>query len=296
MSVLRIAFLGQNVADCLEPLKALHARFGIAAVVESAPRGFDVDHFGGVRRAEQTRRSKLMRLARRENVPYFLFTNVRTDELAAFLAYQRIDLMCVASMSGLLREPALGVPTLGTLGYHPSMLPKYRGPNPWFWQYYFMEREGGVSIFFLDAGEDSGDIAQQEPFSISLGLPFSGLHQRCVEVGTRLFIQAVEAILANRCSRMVQRHLLCPFRARGVARNEPLIEWKSWPLLRIWHVLRGTTKWLDAIDTKRIPICKAWRVGEMELRPSCLEPGVVGEDADGYFVAHNEGRIRIYVS
>jgi len=290
--MLRIAFLGQNVADCLEPLKALHARFGIAAIIESAPRGFNFDRYGDIGRAEQARRSKLMRLARSEKLPYFLLTNSRLPELASFLTLQKIDLMCVASMSGLLREPALSIPKRGVLGYHPSLLPNYRGPNPWFWQYYFMESESGVSIFFLDSGEDSGDIALQKSFPLSLGMPFPDLHRKCVDAGTQLFIEAVVAISENRCPRKSQRHLLCPFRARGVERSEALIEWDAWPITRVWHMLRGTSKWLDIFP--KIGSKSDWRVGEIEPTTSGLKAGTIGEDSDGFFFAHREGRIRIF--
>src|SRR5262249_55236942 len=125
MSSLRVAFLGQNVPDSLALLRALRANGCLAAIVESAPRAFDLAHYETVQRAEQTRRSKLMRAARKERLPYFLLTNSRSAELAAFLVRLRINLMCVASMSGLLRRPALDAPQLGVIGYHPSLLPKY---------------------------------------------------------------------------------------------------------------------------------------------------------------------------
>ena len=293
MSLLRIAFLGQNVSDSLELLKAIHNNVGLVAIVESAPRGFDVSRYGNIFNAENKRRSKLMRLARKEKLPYFLLTSSRITELADFISEHEINLMCVASMSGLLREPALCAPKLGMIGYHPSLLPKYRGPNPWFWQYYFMEREGGVSIFFLDAMEDTGDIAYQESFPIVPGLPFVGLHQKCIEVGTRLMIQTVEAISLNRCPRMAQKHLLCPFRARGISKCEALIQWEEWPLLRVWHVLRGTAKWLDAVRSDQLPWGRPWHVGDMVPTPSTIRAGEVGKDAEGFFIAHREGRIRI---
>ncbi len=291
MMSLRIAFLGQNVIDSIGLLSVLHATFTIAAVVESAPRKADLSYYGGAHRAEFKRRSKLMRFARRKNVPYFLLTNLRTKELAEFLYNNKIDLMCVVSMAGLLREPALSAPRLGVLGYHPSILPNYRGPNPWFWQYYFMEKEAGVSIFFLDSGEDSGDIVYQESLPLALGMPFPDLHQKCVDLGGKLLAKAIFAILENRCPRQVQKHISCPFRARGIDRSEPLIEWHIWPIQRVWHVLRGTLKWLD--PTPSIPASIISSVGQIDRTPTKLEAGTIGEDSDGFFFAHNEGRIRV---
>ena len=44
-----------------------------------------------------------------------------------------VDLIVVASFSWILKHPLIGVPRLGCINVHPSLLPLYRGPEPNYW-------------------------------------------------------------------------------------------------------------------------------------------------------------------
>lgn len=60
------------------------------------------------------------------------------------------DLICVYSISELLRENIYRIPGYGTINLHPSLLPKYRGPNPYFGILLNAEPESGVTIHYID--------------------------------------------------------------------------------------------------------------------------------------------------
>jgi methionyl-tRNA formyltransferase len=291
---LRVAFLGQNSSVTLDLLEAVQAHFNVVALIESAPRGFDLRKYGDGLAAARHRRNSLWRISRRQRLAFFFLTPRNHDDLAAFIRIHSIDVLCISAMSELLKEPALSAARLGAINFHPSLLPLYRGPNPWFWQYYDMDLKGGVSVFFLDAGEDTGDIALQETIQIPLGIPFAELQPIYLQTGGRLFCQTLHAIAQGNCPRRNQRHSICPHRARGITRSEKLIQWGSWTIDRIWHVLRGTLQWLDAVPfpPEAIP-GDQWRAGDMIREPAEYEPGSLQRDAQGYFAAHSEGKIRL---
>ncbi|MGI6455390.1 MAG: formyltransferase family protein [bacterium] len=71
------------------------------------------------------------------------------------------DFICVKSMSQLLKENIFSIPKYGTINLHPSILPNYRGPNPLFWTMFNQECESGMTVHYINKGEDTGDILRQ---------------------------------------------------------------------------------------------------------------------------------------
>ena len=52
----------------------------------------------------------------------------------------------------------LNIPTHGSIQYHPSLLPAYRGASAINWPIIKGETETGLSIFWPDDGLDTGDV------------------------------------------------------------------------------------------------------------------------------------------
>jgi methionyl-tRNA formyltransferase len=199
-------------------------------------------------------------------------------------------------MSQLLHETTYTLCPFGAINLHPSVLPKYRGPNPWFWQYYDVEKSGGVTVLCVDRGEDSGDILCQKAFRIELGLPFARLSERAISIGSELMVAALNDLSLGVNTRSPQPKESPSRRARNVRRDEPLVEWDEWPLERVWHVMRGTGDWLDAVTPPSgQPPGRRWQVGEMVRGPVGGSPGTVAQDTDGYYAVHRSGKIRLTV-
>jgi methionyl-tRNA formyltransferase len=85
------------------------------------------------------------------------------------------DLLLVVGWSRLCGAEFREIARLGTLGYHPTLLPKMRGRAALAWTILLdLERTGG-SLFWMDEGVDSGPIAAQEAFDIPPGTNLQGL-------------------------------------------------------------------------------------------------------------------------
>ncbi|MEZ4232900.1 MAG: formyltransferase family protein [Polyangiaceae bacterium] len=63
-----------------------------------------------------------------------------------------------------LPEGWLGRCPLGAYGVHPSLLPRHRGPDPFFWAIDAADARTGVTLHHLAADYDTGDIVWQEEF------------------------------------------------------------------------------------------------------------------------------------
>ena len=77
------------------------------------------------------------------------------------------DLQVMAFVTLFVPEEFLNIPTHGSIQYHPSLLPAYRGPSAINWPIIKGETETGLSIFWPDNGLDTGDVLVQKKTPIS---------------------------------------------------------------------------------------------------------------------------------
>lgn len=77
------------------------------------------------------------------------------------------DIMIVASWSEKISKQTFDIPKLATINVHPSLLPKYRGPNPYIQVIKNREEKTGVTIHLVDEGFDTGAILDFREVEIS---------------------------------------------------------------------------------------------------------------------------------
>jgi len=239
-------------------------------------------------------------LASRRGIPYHLMDRGCDEKLARWVRERAPDLIVVCGMVELLEREIYSIPPLGAINLHPSLLPRYRGPDPLFWAYHDMDLLGGATVHAVDDGADTGDILFQESFRIRLGTPRGHTAGQAMGViGPRLMFRAMDALARGDCPRLPQPAASPTPRARRVrlAEYRGLIGWESWPIERVWHFLRGTEPWLAALGSPpgwrhRLD----WVVGEcVPGRPPGGAPGSIVRDGDGHCIAHPQGRIRLAV-
>lgn len=82
------------------------------------------------------------------------------------LARARPDLIVSWFWTRLLPAAWLNAAPLGGIGVHPSLLPRHRGPNPYFWNIDSGEAEAGVTLHTLAPEYDTGAILAQRAISV----------------------------------------------------------------------------------------------------------------------------------
>jgi methionyl-tRNA formyltransferase len=229
-------------------------------------------------------------------------TSSNDEGLEYWISGKNPDVIVVFSMSQLLKPNIFSIPKEGTINLHAAYLPEYRGPNPDFWQYYYMEMEPGVTVHYVDAGEDTGDIILQERVEVPLGIKSPDRLDLLVgKVGVRLIIEALEQIASGSVERKQQPKKSPTQRARNIKKEEHafIIDWQSWRLERIWHVMRGTELWLDCVSAPTgLLTGQRWQVGDFEkiqVERDQDDLGKVKRDKEGYYVICREGVIRLNV-
>src|SRR5437763_9838672 len=77
------------------------------------------------------------------------------------------DLQVMAFVTLFVPEEFLNIPTHGSIQYHPSLLPAYRGPSAINWPIIKGDAETGLSIFWPDNGLDTGAVLLQKTTPVS---------------------------------------------------------------------------------------------------------------------------------
>lgn len=79
------------------------------------------------------------------------------------------DIILVGSWSEKFKKPIIDLPKIGTINCHPSLLPKYRGPNPYIRVIINGEKETGITFHLMDENLDTGPILLQKKIQIIQG-------------------------------------------------------------------------------------------------------------------------------
>lgn len=137
---------------------------------------------------------------------FTLLTPQRID--AAFIAQiatLQPQLLACASYGKILPATLLELPGMAALNVHPSLLPRYRGATP----IQAALRDGceqtGVTIFWMTAGMDAGDIALQRSTPVASSDSFGTLHDKLAASGAQLLGEAARSLSDGRLGREPQR-------------------------------------------------------------------------------------------
>jgi methionyl-tRNA formyltransferase len=302
---MKIILITQGVSRIVNPL--IHSGNELVAIIESAPRGYSPpDRMRQlIRRCSSAikrivfRNPTLLDVCKGRDIAYHLMHKGNNIETERFVKLLNPDLIVIYSMSQLLKKNIFTIPRLGTINLHPAYLPEYRGPNPDFWHYHDMNLVPGVTVHYIDEGEDTGDIILQDRIDVPLGMPSTErLNILIGEVGCKLLLDSVALIKNNAVTRKSQEKLSTTIRARHLcdAEHKSVINWSDWPIERIWNILRGTESWLNALDQpsgiysgQRWQILDYEKISYKDLRSL----GGISKDDQGYFIECWDGVIRI---
>src|SRR5205807_747065 len=206
------------------------------------------------------------------------------------------DLQVMAYVTLFVPEEFLKIPTKGSIQYHPSLLPKFRGPSSINWPIIKGETETGLSIFWPDNGLDTGDILLQKKTPISPDDTLGSVYfDRLFPTGVAAMLEAVDLVKAGKAQRIKQDDAQASYEGWCSADNAR-IDWGK-PWAQIYNLVRGCNpqpgawtlhegKKLQIFDSKPLPAKQpagiAGKMGE-----------VVAIDSESFTVACADGRIRV---
>lgn len=92
------------------------------------------------------------------------------------------DIILVGSWSEKIRQKTINLPKIGCINCHPSLLPRYRGPNPYAQVIKNGEAQTGITFHLVDSGYDTGPILHQTKVDILSDDTGETLKTRCAKI------------------------------------------------------------------------------------------------------------------
>ena len=127
-------------------------------------------------------------------IPVVQPRTLRDEAFAGWLSMIDPDLILVVAFGMILPENVLAYPKYGCINVHASLLPKYRGAAPMQRAIMDGESETGVTIMYMDAGLDTGDMIFCRSTPITATDTLESVHDRLAEMGAELLCDTVRQI------------------------------------------------------------------------------------------------------
>ena len=128
----------------------------------------------------------------KEKVPRITSPNVNSSNFNEYVKGLNVDLIVVYYFPQILKTALLQTPRLGVLNCHPSLLPRYGGPNPTFWMIKNGESVAGITIHVMTEKIDAGDIIAQQELIIGEEENAGQLMQRQHHAAAALLTEAIQ--------------------------------------------------------------------------------------------------------
>ena len=151
-----------------------------------------------------------------------VFQPADTAELKAIsskLKALKPDFAIVAAYANIIPADILAIPRLGTIGVHPSLLPKYRGASPIQSVLLAGETETGVTLYQMDAKMDHGPMLSQRNIAIKDGIGHLKLEQELADLSSEMLIKLFPDILAGKIKPVDQIHTDATFTKKFITED-----------------------------------------------------------------------------
>ncbi|WP_455207485.1 bifunctional UDP-4-amino-4-deoxy-L-arabinose formyltransferase/UDP-glucuronic acid oxidase ArnA [Kaarinaea lacus] len=191
----------------------------------------------------------------------------------------------------LVSEAILNIPKAGALNLHGSLLPKYRGRAPLNWVLVNGETETGVSLHYMTAKADNGDIVCQQAIAIDATDTALSLNQKATAAAAKMLDECLPQIKAGTASRRPQNNTEASYFGRRTP-EDGAIDWNQ-SATAINNLVRAVTRPYPGAFTyrgqRKITI---WESRAVDAPVKDKRPGTVLSTAP-LLIACGEGALQV---
>ena len=212
--------------------------FGKAVLEAFLARG---DQVAGVFCAPEKPGAKadvLRTLAQEKQIKVFQFPSLKSDAARAAMKGLDAELGIMAFVLQFAPQDFVSIPRHGTIQYHPSLLPKYRGPSSINWPIIRGDAKTGLSIFRPTDGLDEGPVILQKETPIGADDTLGTVYfDRLFPMGVQAMLEAADLVVAGKHRERVQDESQASY--EGWCRKaEARINWAN-HVDFVYNVVRG---------------------------------------------------------
>lgn len=265
-------------------LEALLARGDQAAAVFCAPE------------KEGVRPDALRLSAQQKGLKVYQFKSLREPEATRAMKEAVVDIGIMAFVTQFAPQEFVTIPRHGTIQYHPSLLPKYRGPSSINWPIIKGDTETGLTIFRPTDGLDEGAVVLQKNTPIGPDDTLGSVYfDRLFPMGVQAMLEAADLVLSGKYTERAQDESQASY--EGWCRSaEAKIDWAK-PVDHIYNLIRGCNPAPGAWTTlngKKLQIFDARKIVFRRFADVAGKIGeVTGVTAQSFHVIAQGGSIEV---
>ena len=217
------------------------------------------------------------------DIPVYQHRSMKGTEVLDKFQELNADLAVLAFVTQIVPPPVFNAPTLGSICFHPSLLPKYRGGSAINWTLINGEKKTGISWFWVDEGIDTGPLLIQKEVEIGPEDTTGTLYfNKLFPLGIEAAGEAIDLIQAGNPPRIVQDESQANY--DPLCRDEHSgIDW-SQPAQAVFDHMRGCDPQPGASTT--------WQGQKIRLYDCSLQQ-TGGSATPGQVVAIGSGTVSI---
>ena len=171
-------------------------------------------------------------------LPVYQPQSFKNPDVWAQMSALKPDLCVMAFVTKFVPSDCLSIPRLGTIQYHPSLLPRHRGPSAINWPIIQGETVTGLSIFWPDDGLDTGPILLQKTINIGPDDTLGTLYfDNLFPMGVSAMLESVDLVRECKAPRVEQDHTLSDYQGWCKA-EDCVIDWAK-PAQTVYNLIRG---------------------------------------------------------
>jgi methionyl-tRNA formyltransferase len=143
--------------------------------------------------------------AEEKKLKVFQFKGLRGDDAHEALKELKVDLGIMAYVLQFAPDSFTQLPRLGTIQFHPSLLPRYRGPSSINWPIIRGDTKTGLTIFRPNEGLDEGPVVLQKECDIGPDETIGEVYfNKLYPMGVKAMLEAAELVFAGKHKEVVQ--------------------------------------------------------------------------------------------
>jgi len=280
---MRIAIVGQQ-------------DFGKAVLEAFLARGDEVAGVFCAPEKEGAKADPLKAAALEKGLKIFQFQSLRNKEALDAMRALNADIGIMAFVLQFAPQEFVKIPKKGTIQYHPSLLPKYRGPSSINWPIIRGDSKTGLSIFRPTDGLDEGPVILQKETPLSADDTLGSVYfDRLFPMGVAAMIEAADLMMAGKHRETVQEEARASY--EGWCRAaEAKINWAN-HVDFIYNLIRGCNPAPGAWTTLNGKKLQIFDSRKQPFRTFGAVKGKIGEiseiGAASFFVTAQGGRIEV---